>query len=381
MRDLSLGQAPKDFDVVTEAQPAKVRSLFKNSRIIGRRFKLVHVLFYRDIIEVATFRKAADHLPEGHKTNQHGMVVSDNHYGSLQDDVWRRDLSINALYYDHKNSTIIDYVGGFQDLQNKIIRIIGNPETRYEEDPVRMLRVVRFASKLNFGIEKNTHLAIQKKAHLLANVSNSRLFDEATKLFHCGNGVKTLELLRKEQLFQYLFPFTDQLLQDNPQVQQLIEYTLENTDARIKQQRPVTPAFFYAVFLWPVLQQEADAQMAKGIPPLPAIEKAMGIVLSKQSKHISIPKRFTQAMREMWILQFRLPKRFGTRAYKILEHPRFRAAYDFLLLRVLIGEEDESLANWWTEFQEADEPTRRQMIKKLTTKPKKKKRAPKKLES
>lgn len=373
VRDLSLGKSPKDFDVVTSAEPNQVRKLFRNSRIIGRRFKLVHVLFYRDIIEVATFRKAAEHLPDGHKTNQHGMVISDNTYGNLQEDVWRRDLSINALYYDHKNSTIIDYVGGFKDLNNKIIRMIGDPLVRYEEDPVRILRVIRFAAKLKFSIEPKTHKAIKAKAHLLGNVSNSRLFDEATKLFHCGNSLETLQLLRRENLFQYLFPLTAPLLEEDPKVEALIKYTLENTDSRINAKRPVTPAFFFAVFLWAPLMKETHVQQQSGLPLLPALEKSMGIILSKQSKHISIPKRFTQIMREMWLLQLRLPKRYGTRAYKTLEHPRFRAAYDFLLLRTLAGDEDPKLADWWTTFQEEDESGRKKMIQKLYRRPSKKK--------
>ncbi len=372
VRDLSLGQTPKDFDVVTNAHPNIVRKLFKNSRIIGRRFKLVHVLFYRDVIELATFRTAAPPQDsENHKTNQNGMVIADNCYGTIQDDVWRRDLSINALYYDHKNSTIIDFVGGVKDLDNKLIRIIGDPLLRYEEDPVRMLRVIRFAAKLNFTIEDKTRQAITKKAHLLAGVSNSRLFDEVTKLFHSGNSIETLKLLREEDLFKYLFPFTEPLLKSDPKVQQLIKYTLESTDSRIQAKKPVTPAFFYAVFLWPALLQETTLQQEKGLPLLTALEKAMNVILSKQIKHISIPKRFTQAMREMWLLQLRLPKRFGTRAYKTLEHPRFRAAYDFLLLRTLAGEESPELADWWTTFQEINDTDRKKMIDQLQKKPNK----------
>ena len=372
VRDLSLGQTPKDFDVVTEAHPQQVRKCFKNSRIIGRRFKLVHVLFYRDVIEVATFRKAASHIPEGHKKNQHGMVISDNCYGTLEDDVWRRDLTINALYYDHQNSAIIDFVGGFKDLQNKVIRMIGDPLLRYEEDPVRMLRVIRFASKLSFTIEEETHQAIREKASLLANVSSSRLFEEVSKLFHSGNAVEALRLLQQEDLFQYLFPYTTPILEQDEKVAELIRYTLESTDSRIKSGKPVTPAFIYAVFLWPYLLQEAEILNQQGLPQLVALEKAMGIILSKQSKYISIPKRFTQAMREMWLLQYKLPKRYGNRAYKSLEHPRFRAAYDFLLLRTLAGEEDPEIAQWWTDFQEADPTQQKKMIKKLTRKPTKK---------
>lgn len=366
VRDLFLGKTPKDFDIATNALPNLVRKLFKNSRIIGRRFKLVHVLFYRDILEVATFRKAASQkASEENKTNQHGMVIADNSYGTLEEDVWRRDLSINALYYDHKNSTIIDYVNGVDDLKNKVIRIIGDPLLRYEEDPVRILRVIRFASKLNFTIEDNTQRAISQKSHLLAEVPSSRLFEEVVKLFHTGNAVDTLEKLQNEKIFQYLFPLTAPLLEEDEIVKKLIEYTLESTDARILAKKPVTPAFFFAAFLWPVLIKQTNELQSEGLPLLAALEKSMNNVLLKQSKHIAIPKRFTQAMREMWLLQLRFPKRFGTRAYKTLEHPRFRAAYDFLLIRTLAGEEESQLADWWTTFQERDEAEQKKMINQL----------------
>lgn len=363
VRDLYLGLSPKDFDIATNAEPNLVRRLFKNSRIIGRRFKLVHVLFYRDVLEVATFRKEAKHAASGeNKTNQHGMVIADNAYGSIQEDVWRRDLTINALYYDHKQNSIIDFVGGVEDLNKKQIRMIGNPSQRYEEDPVRILRVIRFASKLNFSIEEKTKQAIPAKAPLLANVSSSRLFEEVVKLFHTGNAVDTLNQLLEEDLFKYLFPLTEPLLKTDENTKSLINYTLESTDSRIANKKPVTPAFFFAAFLWPALMVETEHQQEKGLALLVALEKAMNIVLAKQSKHVAIPKRFTQAMREMWVLQLRLPKRFGIRAYKILEHPRFRAAYDFLLIRTLAGEESPELAQWWTTFQEMDEIGQKKMI-------------------
>ncbi len=366
VRDLYIGQTPKDFDIATNALPTLVRKLFRNSRIIGRRFKLVHVLFYRDVLEVATFRKEASQASsEENKTNQHGMVIADNCYGTLQEDVWRRDLSINALYYDHTSSSIIDFVGGVEDLNKKLIRIIGDPLLRYEEDPVRILRVIRFASKLNFQIEKKTQQAIAKKSHLLAQVPSSRLFEEVVKLFHTGNAIDTLAQLQNEDLFKYLFPLTAPLLESDPNVADLIRYTLESTDSRIAAKKPVTPAFFFAAFLWPALMEETTLLQNNGLALLAALENAMNSVLSKQSKHVSIPKRFTQAMREMWVLQLRLPKRFGIRAFKTLEHPRFRAAYDFLLIRTLAGEEEPELADWWTTFQEMDETEQQNMINQL----------------
>lgn len=365
VRDLLLKKTPKDFDVVTSAHPQQVRKLFKNSRIIGRRFKLVHVLFYRDMIEVATFRKEEDQNVVASSANAHGIVTNDNCYGTLEEDVWRRDLTINALYYDHNDSCIIDYVGGTQDIKNKIIRMIGNPSKRYEEDPVRMLRVIRFAAKLDFAIEEQTLAAIKEKNKQLALASSSRLFDEMVKLYHCGNALKAHSLLCEHHLFPHVFPQTAELIKHCNKTNTLIQHTLENTDSRIKAKKPVTPAFFFASLLWFPLMRETEQLRKEGLPFLPALEKAMNIVLANQHKYIKIPKRFSQIIREIWLLQYKLPRRFGIRAFKTLEHPRFRAAYDFLLLRALAEDEDPALAEWWTTFQEVDEQERKQMIRRL----------------
>lgn len=364
VRDLLLHKTPKDFDVATNAKPNEVRKLFKNCRIIGRRFRLAHILFYRDIIEVATFR-STEPASEQQKVSDSGMIVRDNVYGTIEEDAWRRDFTLNALYYDIRNSTILDFTGGFDDIKNKTIRIIGDANERFREDPVRMLRAIRFAAKLDFQLCDDTAQAIAPNAHLLTNVSNSRLFDEVAKLYHCGNAVKVQQLLQQHGLFQYLFPQLENLANKSYPLDSLLHHALENTDSRINENRTVTPSFFFAVLLWfPVLEQAIQYQHS-GIPPLPAFEKAVSFVISQQNKTTSIPKRFTSAIREMWILQYRFPKRFGIRPFKVLEHPRFRAAYDFLLLRALAGDESVELAEWWSAFQEAPPHEQRKMIKQV----------------
>jgi poly(A) polymerase len=364
VRDLLLGVQPKDFDVVTNAHPNEIKKLFRNARLIGRRFRLAHILFYRDIIEVATFRKSA---PQGddHKVNTEGMLVRDNEYGTITDDVWRRDFTINALYYNIADFSIVDFTGGFQDLKDKIVRMIGDPDTRYHEDPVRMLRAIRFCAKLDFQLEEKTKASLHQLTGLIKNVSSSRLFEEIVKMYHHGHGLRSQALLEQHHLFEHLFPFTHEEMQTDTSVSELIEHTLKSTDSRIKKNRPVTPAFLLAVFLWRPLLKEIEHYQEKGLPPLPALEKAMNVILSKQSQFISIPKRFTQSMREMWVLQFRLNRRHGNRAFRTLEHPRFRAAYDFLLLRTLVGEEDVALSDWWTTFQEVDEEEQSKMVQSL----------------
>lgn len=359
--------------MVTDAKPNDIRKLFRNARLIGRRFRLAHILFYKDIIEVATFRKAAETSnSDTHQVNEEGMLVRDNEYGTITDDVWRRDFTINALYYNIADFSIIDFTGGFDDLKHKVIRIIGDPKKRYQEDPVRMLRAIRFCAKLDFSLEAKTEKALHELTPLIDNVSSSRLFEEILKLYHHGHGLKSQKMLEKHHLFSHLFPFTDTEMKKDDSLKQLIEHTLKNTDSRIKQNKPVTPAFLLAVFLWRPLLLEVEHYQDKGLPPLPALEKGMNVILSKQNKYISIPKRFTQSMREMWVLQFRFNRRHGNRAFRTLDHPRFRAAYDFLLLRTLVGEEDMTLSDWWTEFQEVEDTEQKQMVAALT--PKKRRR-------
>ncbi len=363
VRDLLLKKMPKDFDIATNATPTQVRSLFRNSRIIGRRFKLVHVLYNRDIIEVATFRRGHEELDINHQTNDQGMLIRDNVFGSLEEDAWRRDISINSLYYNLADGSIIDFTHGVADIQQQTIRMIGDPAKRYQEDPVRMLRVIRFGAKLQFTIETTTAKTIFNYGHLLSGVSSSRLFDEMTKLYQCGHAHAAQQLLLHYQLFQYLFPETMQMLNNSAYpIQDLINIAMNNTDQRIRANKTVTPAFIFAVFLWfPMLARSQQLQ-STGLDALPAIEKAMSLTLAEQHKIIAIPKRFSMIIREMWLMQFRFAKRTGNRAYHVLEHSRFRAAYDFLLLRALAKDESAELAQWWTTFQAVSEDAQQRMI-------------------
>ncbi|MCW8385568.1 polynucleotide adenylyltransferase PcnB [Fluoribacter dumoffii] len=373
VRDLLLHKAPKDFDVATDATPNQVKSLFRNGRIIGRRFKLVHILFHREIIEVATFRGHAA-VDESQQTNERGMLVRDNAYGSLDEDAWRRDFTINSLYYNINDSTIIDFTGGVKDVEQKLIRMIGDPVKRYQEDPVRMLRAIRFSAKLNFKLAPETEAPFPEISHLITHVSNSRLFDEMTKLYQCGNAEAVQRLLMQYGLFQYLCPQTHSLLNSSYPVTALLAIALENTDTRIREDKPVTPAFLFAVLLWfPMIECSKELQKT-GIDPLPSIEKAMSVVIAEQNKIISIPKRYTQIIREIWLLQYRFSKRLGGRAFNLLQHPRFRAAYDFMALRALAGDESMELAQWWTAFQDADEIEQGKMVAQLTPDSPKRKR-------
>lgn len=378
VRDLLLGKVPKDFDVATNATPNQVKSLFRNGRIIGRRFKLVHVIFQRDIIEVATFR-GSEGAEANHLANERGMLIRDNVYGTLDEDAWRRDFTINSLYYNIDDASIVDFTGGVQDVHNRIIRIIGNPETRYQEDPVRMLRAIRFGAKLGFDFAPETGEPIERLSHLILHVSSSRLFDEMVKLYQCGEGESVQRLLNKHGLFAKLFAQTHALLDSDYPVNALMGIALENTDSRIRDNKPVTPAFIFSVLLWfPLQKKAAELQSLEGLPPLPALEQAMSLVIAEQNKVVTIPKRFTQVMREIWLLQFRFPKRVGGRAANLLQHPRFRAAYDFLALRALAGDESMELVQWWTTFQDADEESQAKMVAALGSQGAKKTRRRKK---
>lgn len=369
VRDLMLGITPKDFDVSTSATPEQVRAEFRNARIIGRRFKLVHVHFGREIIEVATFRA---HHPEGDEDanlsarNASGRILRDNVYGTLEDDAQRRDFTINALYYDSANGRILDYARGTHDIHNRLVRLIGDPEQRYREDPVRMLRAVRFAAKLDFDIERNTAEPIERLAPMLRDIPAARLFDEVLKLFLSGYAERTFELLLDYDLFEPLFPASAQALEDNPDyTYDLISQALINTDARIAQGKPVTPAFLFAALLWPALPARALAEQERGLPPIPAMQEAAHDLIAEQCRRIAIPKRFTLPIKEIWDMQERLPRRSGKRADQLLENPRFRAGYDFLLLRESAGEETNDLGEWWTRYQEVSDSERREMIRDL----------------
>lgn len=365
VRDLLLRKAPKDFDIATNATPNQIKSLFRNARIIGRRFKLVHIIFHREIIEVATFR-SHETTDSQQLTNDRGMLIRDNVYGTLEEDAWRRDFTINSLYYNIDDYSIVDFTGGVKDIDSRMIRIIGNPTIRYKEDPVRMLRAIRFSAKLHFELEPATAAPIRESSTLIRHVSSSRLFDEITKLYQCGEAEAAQNLLVKHGLFSQLFPLTNNLLNGEYPVNALVGIALENTDTRIQDNKPVTPAFLFAVFLWFPLIARTEQFKKEGMEPLPALEKAMSQVISEQNQIITIPKRYTQIMREMWIMQYRFPKRTGKRAFNLLQHPRFRAAYDFLALRALAGDESMELAQWWTTFQEEDEQKQLEMVATLS---------------
>ncbi|KTD21050.1 poly(A) polymerase I [Legionella londiniensis] len=374
VRDLLLRKMPKDFDIATNATPNQIKNLFRNARIIGRRFKLVHVLFHREIIEVATFRGHEATLHTDQLVNDQGMLIRDNVYGTLEEDAWRRDFTINSLYYNIEDGSIIDYTGGVEDIKNRLIRIIGNPEKRYQEDPVRMLRAIRFCAKLHFEPAPDTAKYLRLNSHLITHVSGSRLFDEMTKFYQCGEAESAHRLLVDYGLFDLLFPNTHQVIKDYP-VNALLGIALENTDSRVRDNKPVTPAFLFAILLWFPLLDCAKKLRQSGMEPLPALEKAMSLVISQQNQIITIPKRYSQVIREMWIMQYRFPRRTGKRAFTILQHPRFRAAYDFLALRALAGDESMELAEWWTAFQEADNNTQQEMVAALSVnKPRRKRR-------
>ncbi|GFM89782.1 poly(A) polymerase I [Pseudomonas cichorii] len=375
VRDLMLNIEPKDFDVATSATPEQVRAEFRNARIIGRRFKLVHIHFGREIIEVATFR--ANHPQDEDEEdsnqssrNESGRILRDNVYGTLEEDAQRRDFTINALYYDPVSERVLDYANGVHDIRNRLIRLIGDPEQRYKEDPVRMLRAVRFAAKLDFGIEKHSTLPIRPLAPMLRDIPSARLFEEVLKLFLSGHAEPTFEMLVDLELFEPLFPASSKALEYNPTyTHTLISQALINTDLRIKQNKPVTPAFLFAALLWPALPAKVLRLQERGMPPIAAMQEAAHELIIEQCQRIAIPKRFTMPIREIWDMQERLPRRSGKRADLLLDNPRFRAGYDFLLLRETAGEQTDGLGEWWTDYQDSNDSERRDMIRDLSNKP------------
>ncbi len=360
MRDLLLGGHPKDFDIATDATPEAVHDLFRNSRIIGRRFRIVHVRFGREIIEVTTFRGHHDNQ-ESRRDNKaesnhsrkssSGRLLRDNVYGTLEEDAVRRDLTVNALYYDSGTFAVYDQVNGLEDLEQRTVSIIGDPETRYQEDPVRMLRVLRFAAKLDFGIAPATAVAIPPCAHLLADIPSARLFDEFLKLFMSGNAEATTQLMLQYNLFRYLFPDSDPLLRQDTGSMALVRSALHSTDARIRDGKPVTPAFLLAALLWPVTLERFNQLQGRGDPPMTAMHSAAQEVIASAVKHLSIPRRFSIPMREIWEFQLRLQRKPARKPQELAGHRRFRAAYDFLVLREQAGEPTQGMGEWWTEYQ------------------------------
>jgi poly(A) polymerase len=354
VRDLLLGREPKDFDIATDAHPEKVRELFRNCRLIGRRFRLAHVMFGREIIEVATFRAFQETGQDQH-VDADGRIVRDNAYGTIAEDAFRRDFTVNALYYNIADFSIIDYTGGVADVETGRLRLIGDPETRYREDPVRMLRAVRFATKLGFRLEPHTEAHISKLAPLLADIPPARLFDEMLKLFMGGAALANFEMLRHYNLFAQLFPLTERSLahEVNHFPLTLINRGMANTDARIEQGKSVTPAFLFAIFLWEPVRERAAHLQAEGQQPAQAMQHASAQLISEQAAIMATPRRFSLPMREIWMLQLRLEQTGGRRSQRVLAHPRFRAAYDFLLLRCESGEVAREVGAWWTAAQES----------------------------
>ena len=366
VRDLLLGLKPKDFDVATAATPETVRSLFRSCRLIGRRFRLAHVRMGREIIEVATFRAGSDTTADDpDHVRVDGRIVRDNVYGTLEEDAWRRDFTANCLYYDHRERTVIDFTGGYADARERRLRVIGCAAERYREDPVRMLRAVRFAGKLGFDIESGTSDAIHDLAPLIEEMPPARLYEEVFKLFMAGAARANYELLRRYGLFGHLFPETEACIEAEPDgiAAALAGRALDSTDTRIASGRPVTPGFLFAALLWEPVLRDSEACIARGMPHLRAWDAAGADVIERQIQHVSLPRRFSLMVREIWGLQPRLVKRRGHgAANRLLAHPRFRAAYDFLLLRADSGEDVGEHARWWTRIQEADDGERRLML-------------------
>lgn len=370
VRDLLLDKQPKDFDIATNATPEQIKKLFRNCRLIGRRFRLAHIMFGRDIIEVATFR---GHHQQPAKNvsaqSDEGMLLRDNVYGSVDEDAERRDFTINAMYYNIADYSIHDYAGGIDDLKRGVIRLIGDPETRYREDPVRMLRAIRFAAKLDMTIADNTAKPIRPLAHLLEDIPAARLFEESLKLLQSGQGLNTYRMLREYDLFGKLFPqvaeaFTDE---GNSRTEQVIELALASTDRRINDGKRINPAFMFAALLWYPLEKQARQLMEhRHFSYYDAIMEASNIVLDKQVKSIAIPRRHTATIREIWQLQLRLPRRNGKRASRLMELNKFRAGFDFLEMRGEVEQgEVAELAKWWRTFQNAGRNMRQAMINDL----------------
>jgi poly(A) polymerase len=358
VRDLLLGVKPKDFDIATDATPEQVKRLFRRAFIIGKRFQIVHVMFGQDLLEVTTFRGAgSSNAPK----DEHGRVLRDNNFGAQHEDAMRRDFTINAMYYDPATEQVLDYHGGIEDIRDKTLRIIGVPEARYREDPVRLLRVVRFAAKLQFTIEPNTREPIPVMAPLINNVPAPRVFDEMLKLLMSGHALACLQQLRKEGLHHGLLPLLDVVL-EQPIGMKFVTLALESTDDRIKAGKGVSPGFLFASLLWHQVVEKWTAYRAAGESPIPALHLAADDVLDSQTEQLALQRKIGSDMRDIWSMQPRFERRTGKSPYKLLEHPRFRAGYDFLLLRCASGEIDMEIGEWWTAFYEGDVSEREQLL-------------------
>lgn len=361
VRDLIAGHEPKDFDVATNATPDQIRPLFRRARIIGRRFQLVHVVFGREIIETSTFRapSTADEF-----TDEHGRILRDNLFGTHEEDAARRDFTLNALYYEPLSETVIDYHNGVADLKNRIVRMIGDPDTRYREDPIRMLRAMRFAAKLDAQIEAATLKPIAQLAPLVENVPASRLFDELLKLLTCGNAMACLRSLRDVDLHRAVLPLLDDAFALEGG-EAFIELALERTDARVRTGQTVSPSFLFATLLWRLVQQRWEVICHSGEHPAQALIRAADDIAEKQNRKLPIQKRFQADMREIWFMQARFERATPRTIWRMIDQPRFRAAVDFLQLRAEAREVDSVQAQWWMDLADADRPTQTEMIDAL----------------
>lgn len=360
IRDLVLGEDPKDFDVATDATPDEVRGVFSSARLIGRRFRLAHVRFGREIIEVATFRGTGDGGDDEHRELEQGRLVRDNVWGSEAEDARRRDFTINALMYDPETATIRDYVGGYEDLLARRLRLIGDPVTRYREDPVRLLRAVRFKVKLGLELDPPTGGPIPEMAELLHDIPPARLFEEILKLLMGGHAWPTYQALVKFRLWEPLFP---DLFDDPSRPPVLVEQALKNTDQRVADGQPVTPAFLFAAFLWQRVERRAAEYIEEGMPAVEALAIAGEEAISAQAERVAIHRRFSGMAKEIWCLQPRFENRRGKRPFKLMGERRFRAAYDFLLLRAMQDPALQELADWWTSIQEVESDERHEMMR------------------
>lgn len=358
VRDLLLGIAPKDFDVATDATPEQVKAQFRRAIIIGRRFRLVHVMFGQETIEVSTFR-ALDNPDR--QTDEHGRVLADNLFGSQPEDAARRDFTVNALYYDPVTETVLDYHDGVKDVRRRRLRMIGEPEARYREDPVRMLRAVRFAAKLGFEIDEATRKPIAALAHLIENVPAARLFDEMLKLLTSGHAVACITRLRVEGLHHGVLPLLDVIL-EQPEGERFVMLALSRTDERIRAGKHIAVGFLFATLLWHEVLKQWKLREGRGEHRIPALDAAIDDVLERQTEKLAIQRRYTADMREIWMLQPRFERRTGRNPFKLLEHLRVRAGYDFLVLRCAAEEAPADLGNWWTRFMHAVEDEREQLV-------------------
>ncbi len=370
VRDLLLGKSPKDFDIATDATPEEVKDVFPRCRLIGRRFRLAHVRMRGDLLEVATFRGQGDV-----RQDKEGRILRDNVWGTVEEDAVRRDFTINALFLDPVNGEIRDYVDGYEDLQARRLRLIGEPELRYREDPVRLLRAARFVAKLGVEPDPATVAPMAEIAPQLEQIPPARMFEEVCKLFLTGHGRRTMETLQRFQLTRYLFPVLEQVDGSGKAKQHpVIERALKSTDDRIADDKSVTPAFLVAALLWGPVEARAARYRDDGASPFQAMERAGDEILSIQVRRTAVPRRFSTVTRQIWLNQVRLTRTRGKRALSILRQPRFRASYDFLLLRALDDPELQELADFWTEAQKdapevAPAPSKRRRRRRRRGKP------------